>query len=68
MSRKRKPIARPLADAMEAVQWRGKILCERLTVLRPIPEIDAVKRFADALEDLEASRGSGVQGQLELRS
>lgn len=69
MSRKRKPVTKPVADALEAVVWRARNLVERLEYDSLNRPMDAIRYMKDALDDLEASKCCvGVQGQLELMS
>ena len=52
MSRKRKPVQMPIAEATEAVVWRAKWLVEALAEGEWLP----VKRMKEALEDYAASK------------
>ena len=66
---KAKPITKSLADAVDCVVWRARILLEDLDGAEgDNRRYAAIKNLTCAIEDYEASRGSGVQGQLELRS
>lgn len=71
MSRRRKPIVKPLVTATDAVVWRARILCEMLEGREgDNPTIAAICNLEHALEDYEASRtpANGHALQMELGS
>lgn len=57
MRRRRKPVAKPIAAATEAVIWRGRVLCEMLEAVTLPPQLEEpIRRMLDALDDYEASK------------
>jgi hypothetical protein len=75
MSRKRKPVVRPIGLATDEVFWRAKVLCEFLeTFAKDLPGQveESIRRLNWALDDYEISKGVGANGSvphsLELES
>lgn len=65
MSRKRKPVLKPISAATDALMWRARIVCEMLDGLEmPAQLHEPIKRMKEALEDFEASKfgGGGANG------
>lgn len=54
MSRKRKPVIMPIADATEALVWRAKFLLEAIDDKIAVPE--HAKRLEHALDDYAESK------------
>ena len=65
MSRKRKPITKPLPEAAEALLWRARILTEILEGLElPVQTAEPIRRLKDAIGDYEASKEIKTNGSV----
>jgi len=71
MRHRRKPVQKPLADAIDALVWRQRIFTEIAEGHElPVQLVDPLKRMQDALADYEVSKQSlngHAQQQMELR-
>jgi hypothetical protein len=70
MSRKRKPITKPLPEAAEALLWRARILTEILEGLElPVQTAEPIRRLKDAIDDYEFSaKGDRVGSEGEMKN
>jgi hypothetical protein len=72
MSRKRKPVVKPMEAAIDSLFWRATVLTEMLDGLTLPPQLaEPIKRMQQALSDYEHSKGyvNGVarSPQMELQ-
>jgi hypothetical protein len=62
MSRKRKPVAKPMLCAADAIYWRGTVLTEMLEGITLPPQLaEPIKRMRAALEDYDASKQPRIE-------
>jgi hypothetical protein len=68
MSRKRKPVVKPIAEATDELYWRARVISENVDNKRiPAEYVDSMMRLRSALQDYEASRTpTAAQGTLAL--